>query len=103
MNINKILINPNDIGTLWCTGVHPVYEYVDGRPTENLIGYRYSIVAIDMDAESFNVKIPGNQKIDVTSGHKVVKLVDPQWIVYKLDRRPIQVSCKATDIKVVQD
>lgn len=37
-------------------GVTPYYEYVDGKKTENLLGYKYTVVE-DQNYEKFSVKI----------------------------------------------
>ncbi len=67
MDIKKILMPMGTIGTLWCTGVRPVYEYEDGHRTNNVIGYKYAIVAVDLDAERVDVKILGEKQMDVTN------------------------------------
>lgn len=101
MDIKKILKPLNSIGSLWCTGVRPVYEYVDGHRTDRIIGYKYTIVAVDMDAERLDVKILGDKQLDVGSGHVTVKLDDPEWVIWTNDYHAVVVSARATGIHPV--
>lgn len=101
VSITKLMKKPDQIGRLWLTGVRPAYQYVNGTRTDVITGYRYDLVAIDMDAETFSVKIPGDQLMESPNGHVEVMLIHPEWIVYSMNNR-VQVSAKAEGIKAVQ-
>jgi hypothetical protein len=53
------------------------------------------------DAERVDVKILGEKQMDVTNGHVVVQLDDPEWVVWANDRHAVVVSARATGIHPV--
>lgn len=102
LNYKTIIKSPSELGELWCTGVVPAYEYVNGSKTDNIIGYKYNIVAIDCDAQAFSVKIAGEKQLDEIEGHVNVQLVNANFIIYSLNGR-IGVSAKADKIIKVDE
>lgn len=44
LKITDIIIDPLTLGSkLWLVDIQPTYSYVDGRRTNTIIGYRYTI------------------------------------------------------------
>lgn len=100
ISTKKVLKKPSDLGTLWCTGVTPVYEYKNNARTENVVGYRYNLVAIDADAESFGLKILGEKQLEVEEGHVEVALEGDEFALYCRDNK-VQITAKATSIEAL--
>lgn len=101
MNINKVLKKPSEMGRTWLTDVREVYMYDNGIKTTTVIGYKYRIVFIDMDAETVDFKILGPQLMDKPSGHVEVTMVNPEWVPYVMHNR-VQLSGRATGIQAVE-
>ena len=44
MKISDLIISPKSLGDkLWLVDVSPAYEYKDGKRTDTVLGYRYSV------------------------------------------------------------
>lgn len=49
----------------------PYYVYKDGQRTDNIEGYRYSVVLPNTKFEKVTVKVPG-EMVELTKGQRVV-------------------------------
>ncbi|MCI2046218.1 MAG: hypothetical protein LKJ90_00670 [Faecalibacterium sp.] len=62
LNVNK-LINEKSLGRMLLVGIQPAYLYVDGKRSDTLVGYRYSVLLPDLDYERAQVKINGEKPL----------------------------------------
>ncbi len=77
-------------------------EWRDGKPTENQIGYTYTVILPQHGFEQLDVKIDGDKRIEVQPGKSVaVEFVNLRVKPYvKRDTSFITFSAKADDIRV---
>lgn len=81
-------------------------EYVDGKATDNIIGYKYECVDTD-SFEKFSVKILGNKPIisqDVIDGsadHIKVSFVNAFAKAYRTSSGRYELSFKADTMKIL--
>ena len=44
MKLTDLIVSPKSLGDkLWLVDVSPAYEYKDGKRTDTVLGYRYSV------------------------------------------------------------
>ena len=102
MRIQDLIIDPISLGSKhWLVGVSAAYEYKDGRRTDNVTGYRYSICLPEKGLEKINVRIDGKQLLEAPeSGYVEVTLAGLEVFIYWSNGQP-QVGAKATGITQV--
>ena len=61
MKITDLIIDPRSLGNkLWLVEVTPAYEYgKDGRRTDTITGYRYSVALPEKGLDKISVRIDG--------------------------------------------
>lgn len=89
-------------------GVKPVKEFKDGKKTDNVIGYSYSVVCPSNHYEQFFIKVEQSQpvitpeELDAKGGAIKVKAVKGfTGKFYQNGDKDILFSAKATDIEVI--
>lgn len=86
MNLTKLIIDaPRTFGRkMLLVGVTPYYAYKDGRRTDVVDGYRYSIVLPERAFDRIEVKIPGKQLVETPEvrGYDEVSLAGMEAHVY---------------------
>lgn len=98
MKLTDLIIDPSSLGSkLWLVGVTPAYEYKDGRRTENIVGYRYSVALPERNLEKINVKIDGKQLMEAPDGFEDVVFDGLRLFIYWSQGQP-QVGARATGI-----
>ena len=48
--------------------VSPYYEFKDGKRTNTILGYRYTVLLPERGYESLSVKVPGPKTLDIKAG-----------------------------------
>ena len=103
MTITDLIIDPKSLGNkLWLVDIAPVYEYRDNRRTENITGYRYTVVMPDNNLDKINVKIDRKQLIEKPDGYAEVHFTGLEVFIYWLNSQP-NVGAKATGITLVNN
>lgn len=102
MKITDLIISPESLGgKLWLVDVSPAYEYREGRRTDNVTGYRYSVCMVNKALEKINVRIDGKQLMEAPeSGYVEVTFTGLEVFIYWQNGQP-QVGAKATGIALV--
>ena len=74
LRTSDIIVDQSILGNdeIRCTRVSEDYEYVNGKRTEKLQGYKYDCVIIELGYEPFQVKIPGNAQMESPTSKKGV-------------------------------
>jgi len=100
----NIVVNDANIILL---GVAPYYEYVDGKKTENLLGYKYNIVE-DKTFEKFSVKIASKAPVitpeQIDSSKERIKVAFENAFAkpYRTFSGDYDLSVTATGISIVK-
>jgi hypothetical protein len=101
LKLTDLKISPESLGnTLWLVDVAPAYEYKDGKRTDNISAYRYSLVMVDRGLEKITVKIDGPRQMDKPDGYVAVELDNLEVFIY-WSQGQYQVGAKATSIHQV--
>lgn len=83
MKITDLIIDPRSLGNkLWLVDVAPAYAYVDGKRTDNITGYRYSIALPEKGLDKVDVKIDGPQQMDAPDGYVEVRFDSLEVTIY---------------------
>ncbi len=88
-------------------GVAPYYEYVDGKKTENLLGYKYNIVE-DKSFEKFSIKIASKapvitqEQIDTSKERIKVSFENAIAKPYRTTYGDYDLSITATGISILK-
>ena len=100
LNIRDLRIDPASLGEKkLLVEIIPAYEYKDGVKTNNISGYRYVVALPKHNLEKISVKIDGEQLMDKPEGFVEVEFENLEVFAYEM-RGTIQISAKATDIKL---
>ena len=103
LKITDVIIDPQALGNkLWLVDVQPAYRYVDGHRTDTITGYRYTIALPEKGLEKINVRIDGEQKMEVPNGFTEVSFCDLELYIYWSQNQP-QVGARATDIQLAEN
>ena len=101
MKITDLKIDPRSLGNkLWLVDVAPAYEYKEGKRTDNITGYRYSIALPEKGLDKIDVKIDGPQQMDAPNGYIEVRFDALEVFVY-WSKGDYHVGAKATGIHLV--
>ena len=73
--------------------VEEAAEYLEGKKTGRVDGYKYTVVLPEMNYEKLTVKIAGDKKLDADGRTPDVKFEDLVCTAYVMDR---SVGIKAT-------
>lgn len=104
MDILSKICEKVNLGKMLLLEVTPVAEYVDGKATDNVTGYKYLCVAPNMSFAHVGIKIPGAALMETPA--QPVNVVFDGLIgrpyVNSSTNRP-EISFKATGIRTVKD
>ena len=101
MKIFDLIISPKSLGDkLWLVDVSPAYEYKDGKRTDTVLGYRYSVALPEKGLDKINVRIDGKQLMEAPNGFVEVRFDNLEVFIYWSQGQP-QVGAKATGIHLV--
>lgn len=85
------------------TGVRPYYTYENGVRTDKLEGFRYSVILLEKGYYALNVKIPGEQKIELVPGQSIpVKFTGLKLKLYYDRAKRVQIAASAEDISPLE-
>lgn len=91
----------NATGTVILLGIADLMEYVDGKPTNNVIGQKLTVVCPDNNYEKFVVKIKGgkpaitNEQLQQKGGQVKIVLKNLTGKFYRTNSGEYAVSCNA--------
>lgn len=89
------------LGTMKYVGRRPVHEFVDGKPTDKIIAFRYDIVLPDMLYSKISVRVPGAAQLDEPAEPYDVTLKGLQIVPYTRDNS-VELSFRADTIKAAR-
>lgn len=81
----------------WLTEVRPIYKYTDNKKTDEISGYRYTIVLPERGLEKISVKIEDKKRIDTPDNYVEVDFEDLELYIYWMSGQP-QIGARAKDI-----
>lgn len=101
MKITDLIISPKSLGEkLWLVDVAPAYEYKDGKRTDTILGYRYSIALPERGLDKVDVRIDGPQQAEAPNGYVEARFDGLEVFIY-WSRGDYHVGAKATGIHIV--
>jgi len=89
------------------TDCQPVKQFVDGKPTDTIVGYRYTIVAPQNKYESFTVRIDQAtpaitpDELEAKGGTVKCKLKGFEGKFFKNKQNEYQFTAKADSLEVL--
>lgn len=103
VNLSGLRIAPECLGKdMMLTSVKPYFEYVDGKRTEKVQGYTYTVALPELRFSMLGVKIEGSQQMEAPhSGYTSIQFVGLTVKLYYDSNNKVQLSAKATGIKTV--
>lgn len=110
ISLNQIIITEQQVtkgGPIICTSVRPVKEYKDGKPTDNIIGYNYTIICPSNKYAQIQLKIEQPQptitleELEAKGGSVKVKVKAFEGKFFQNPNRDVLFTAKATAIEVV--
>ena len=105
LNINDVVIDvPKTLGrNVLAVACEPSREYIDGKPSDNISAYRYTVVLGDKAYKAVTIKVPGTEHIEIAPGEVVLVTVEGLYIrpyVTTAGNRPsIALSATATAVR----
>ncbi len=112
IRINSILITLLQVAKsneVLLTGLNPFREYIDGKPSETIAGYKYTVVCPANKFESFSVKIfqatptITNEQIEAAGGSIKVTFKGFEGKFYRDSRSGEYLfTAKATEVEVLK-
>lgn len=101
MKLTDLIISPASLGKkLWLVDVSPAYEYKDGKRTDTVLGYRYSVALPEKGLEKITVKIDGEKRMDAPDGYVEVRFDDLEVFLY-WSKGDYHVGATATGVHLV--
>ena len=102
MKITDLIIDPKSLGNkLWLVEVTPAYEYgKDGRRTDTITGYRYSVALPEKGRDKISVRIDGKPLMETPDGYAEGRFDNLELFVY-WSRGDYAIGAKATGIHLV--
>ena len=99
MKITDLIISPESLGNkFWMADVIPSYVYKDGKRTDEISGYRYSVCLPERGLEKVNVRIDGKKVMEKPeNGFVDVRFDNLEVYIYWLAGKP-EVGARATGI-----
>ena len=74
MKLTDLIVSPKSLGDkLWLVDVSPAYEYKDGKRTDTVLGYRYSVALPEKGLDKVDVRIDGQQQAEAPNGYVEVR------------------------------
>ena len=102
LNIRDLRIDPASLGSKnLLVDITPAYEYKDGKRTDNLTGYRYTVALPEHGLDKISVRIDGKQLIEKPEGYIEVEFSGLEVNAYE-SQGHVQFTAKATGISPVR-
>ena len=101
MKLTDLIVSPKSLGDkLWLADVSPAYEYKDGKRTDTVLGYRYSVALPEKGLDKVDVRIDGQQQMDAPDGYVEVRFDGLEVFIF-WSKGDYHVGAKATGIHLV--
>lgn len=101
LKLSDLIIDPATLGDpLWLTEITPCYAYRDGKRTNTISGYKYTVAMPARGLEKISIRIGGPQRIDQPISYVAVGFEGLQLYIYWMDGNPM-VGARAKDIHLV--
>ena len=85
MKLTDLIVSPKSLGDkLWLVDVSPAYEYKDGKRSDTILGYRYSIALPEHELDKIDVRIDGQQQAEAPNGYVEVRFDGLEMFIYCL-------------------
>lgn len=83
MKFTDLKIDPRSLGNkLLLVEVAPTYAYSEGKRTNTVTGYRYTVAMPGHGFDKISVRIDGKQQIDAPDGYVEVTFQDLEIYIY---------------------
>lgn len=83
MKLTDLKIDPRSLGNkLLLVEVAPTYAYSEGKRTNTVTGYRYTVAMPGHGFDKISVRIDGKQQIDAPDGYVEVTFQDLEIYIY---------------------
>lgn len=83
MKLTDLIVSPKSLGDkLWLVDVSPAYEYKDGKRTDTVLGYRYSVALPEKGLDKVDVRIDGQQQAEAPNGYVEVRFDGLEVFIY---------------------
>lgn len=83
MKLTDLIVSPKSLGDkLWLVDVSPAYEYKDGKRTDTVLGYRYSVALPEKGLDKVDVRIDGQQQTEAPNGYVEVRFDGLEVFIY---------------------
>lgn len=70
MKLTDLIIDPRTLGDrLWLVDVTPAYQYITGKRTDTITGYRYTVALPDHGLDKIAIRIDGPQQMSAPDGY----------------------------------
>ncbi|MBQ6757200.1 MAG: hypothetical protein IJP43_09700 [Oscillospiraceae bacterium] len=78
LTISDVVIDvPKTLGrNVLAVASEPSREYIDGKPSDTISAYRYTLVLADKAYKAITVKVPGTEHIEIAPGEVVPVFVE---------------------------
>lgn len=110
ININKVIFTLAQVANsdiVFITEVRPVKEYQEGKPTEKILGYSYTVVCPANKFEAFIIKVEQqqpaitHQELESRGGTVKAKVKGFQGKFYQNKNKEILFTARATEMEIV--
>lgn len=101
MKLTDLIISPKSLGDkLWLVDVAAAFEFKDGKRTDNIVGFRYSVALPEKGLDKIDVRIDGPQQLDAPNGYVDVRFDGLEVFIY-WSKGDYHVGAKAVGIHLV--
>ena len=103
MDVTSVVVDANaTVGNnLMLVGVSPAYSYENGKRTDTVVAFKYSVVMPTRLFEKLSVRIDGERKLpDIKDGETPVVLFDDLKISIYWSPQGHRISATANDIRL---
>lgn len=101
VKITDLIISPKSLGEkLWLVDVAPAYAYVDGKRSDKITGYRYSVALPERGLDKIDVRIDGEKQMETPNGYVEVRFDELEVSIY-WSKGDYHVAAKAAGIHTV--
>ena len=103
MDVNNVIVDSYaTVGkNLMLVSVFPSYNYDNGTRTDTINGYKYEIVMPERMYEKLSVRIPGEQKLEISENESPQVFLDGLTISVYWTKQGHKVSAVAENIRLV--
>ena len=100
LTIRDVGLDLASLGQMLLVDITPCREFVDGKPTDKVTGYRYFVTLPAKNYKRLGVKIDGEQIMEMPNTVQEVEFTGLDISAY-VSGKFIQLSAKATGIALV--